>query len=67
MSGVAYRYELPRDEEVIATDHMTHECALEVGDEITIGKKAGIIRSIEPRLGETEFHLVIQLVSPRRR
>jgi hypothetical protein len=67
MSGVAYRYELRRDEEVIATGHMTLECALEVGEEITIGKKAGVVRSIEPRLGETELHLVVQLDPPRKR
>ena len=67
MSGVAYRYELRRGDEVIATGHMTREYALTVGEEITIGKRAGIARSIEPRLGETELHLVIQLVSPRRR
>jgi hypothetical protein len=65
MPGVAYRYELRRGDKVIATGHMTREHALEAGDEITIGKKVGIVRSIEPRLGETELHLVVQLDSPR--
>jgi hypothetical protein len=67
MSGVAYRYEFRRDDEVIATGHMTRERALEIGEEITIGKSAGIVRSIEPRLGETELHLVVQLDSSRGR
>jgi hypothetical protein len=67
LSGVAYRYELRRDDEVIATGHMTRERALTVGEEITMGKKAGIVRSIEPRLGETELHLVVQLDSSRKR
>ncbi len=63
--GVAYRYELRRDRDVIATGHITRDCALEVGEEITIGKRAGVVRSIEPRLGETELHLVVQLASSR--
>jgi hypothetical protein len=65
VSAVAYRYELRCGDDVIATGHMTHEHALEVGQEITIGTRAGIVRSIEPRLGETELHLVVQLDSHR--
>ena len=37
VAGVAYRYELRRDRDVIATGHITRDCALEVGEEITIG------------------------------
>jgi hypothetical protein len=61
MAGVAYRYELRRPDKVIATGHMIRDRALEVGDEITIGKYVGTVRSIEPQLGETEFRLVVQL------
>ena len=65
MPNVTYRYELRRGDEVVATGHLTLEYALAVGEEITIATKAGIVRSIEPRLGETELHLVVQLDPPR--
>jgi hypothetical protein len=39
---------LRRDEEVIATGHMTRERALTVGAEITIGKKTGIAGPSSP-------------------
>ena len=61
MPGLAYRYELRRGEEVIATGRMTHERALEVGERITLSGRPGVVRSIEPVLGERELHLVIQL------
>ncbi len=69
MPSVAYRYELRRGDDVLATGHLTRERerALEVGEEITIGTRAGVVRSIEPRLGETELHLVVQLHSSRER
>ena len=57
----AYRYELRRGGEVIATGHMTHEGSLNVGERIKIGANEGIVRSIEPILGEAELHLVAQL------
>ena len=57
----AYRYELRRGDEVIATGHLSSEQQLEVGERITIGSRSGIVRSIEPRLGERELHLVVQL------
>jgi len=54
---------LRRADEVIATGHMTRERALEVGEELTIGKNVEIVRSIEPRLGEAELDIVVQLDS----
>ena len=56
-----YRYELRRGEEVIATGHLSREQPLEVGDRIRIGKSAGIVRDVEPLLGERELRLVVQL------
>jgi len=56
-----YRYELRRGDEVIATGHFSREQPLEVGERITIGGRAGIVRDIEPILGERELRLVVQL------
>ncbi len=58
-----YRYELRRGDEIIATGHVTHEMPLEVGDRIAIGKAEGIVREIEPTVGESERRLVIQLLA----
>ena len=56
-----YRYELRRGDEVIATGHLSNEQALEIGERITIGSRSGIVRSIDPLLGQRELHLVVQL------
>ena len=56
-----YRYELRRGDEVIATGHLSREQLLEVGDRITIGSRTGIVRDVEPLLGEHELRLVVQL------
>ena len=56
-----YRYELRRGEEVIATGHFSREQPLEVGERIAIGGRAGIVRDVEPVLGERELRLVVQL------
>jgi hypothetical protein len=50
-----------RGEDVIATGHLSREQPLEVGDEITIGGERGLVRVIEPVLGERELRLVVQL------
>lgn len=57
-----YRYELRRADEVIATGHLNSERPLEVGERIAIGRQSGIVRSIEPLLGEREQRLVVQLL-----
>lgn len=56
-----YRYELRRGDELIATGHLTREQPLEVGDGISIGGHTGIVRGVEPLLGEHELRLVVQL------
>lgn len=62
MPGFDYRYELRRGDEVVATGHLAREPALEVGDRLLIGGLQGIVRTIEPVLGERELHLVVQLL-----
>jgi len=61
MAGFAYRYELRRGEEVIATGRMMRERALEVGERIPLSGRLGVVRSIEPVLGERDLHMVVQL------
>lgn len=65
MEKVAYRFELRRAEDVVATGHVSWEEPLEVGDSITIGRRQGTIRTIEPLLGEQEMRLVVQLLRDR--
>src|SRR5205823_565180 len=62
VTGVDYRYELRSGQEILATGHLSHEQPLEVGDRIEIGGQPGIIRTIEPLLGEPELRLVLQLL-----
>jgi len=57
-----YRYELRRGDEVVATGHLTREEPLEVGERVEVGGRTGIVRTIEPLLGETELRLVAQLL-----
>jgi hypothetical protein len=61
MPGVVYRYELRRGEKLLATGHLTLEEPLEVGDQVAIGQSRGIVRAIEPLLGQPELRLVVQL------
>ena len=59
---LTYRYELRRGDEIVATGHLTRETPLEVGNRISIGRSEGIVRAIEPTLGERELDLVVQLL-----
>jgi hypothetical protein len=61
VAGVVYRYELRRAHEVLATGRLSREQPLEVGDGIEIGGHQGVVRTIEPLLGEREVRLVVQL------
>lgn len=61
-----YRYELHRGQEVVATGHLSSEEVLEIGGRVTIGAQSGIVRSIEPQLGERELRLVVQLPAGAR-
>ena len=65
MGGINYRYELRRADEVVATGHLSRERPLEVGENLEIGGQLGIVRTIEPLLGEQELRLVLQLVRDR--
>ena len=56
-----YRYELRRGDHVIATGHLSREEPFNVGERIDIGSRSGIVRSIEPLLGERELRLIVQL------
>ena len=62
MAAFTYRYELRRGEDVVSTGHLTQERALEVGERIEIGGVLGIVRAVEPLLGERELRLVVQLL-----
>jgi hypothetical protein len=62
MAAFLYRYELRRGEELVSTGHLTREQALEVGDRLVIGGLPGIVRTIDPVLGERELRLVVQLL-----
>jgi hypothetical protein len=61
MAAFVYRYELREGAAVVSTGHLTREDAFEVGDRIVLGRLAGVVRSIEPVLGERELRLVVQL------
>jgi hypothetical protein len=63
VGDVAYRYELRRADEVVATGHVSRGEPLEVGAPFEIGGHHGIVRTIEPLLGEQELRLVVQLPS----
>jgi len=60
MAGFAYRYELRRGDEVIASGRMTRQRALEIGERITLSGRLGVVQSIEPGLSERDLHMVIQ-------
>ena len=62
MGLFAFRYELRRGDEIVATGHLNSERPFEIGERIEIGGRAGIVRSVEPLLGELERRLVVQVL-----
>ena len=62
MGSFSYRYELKRGDETLATGHLNRDTPLAPGDRITVNGRDGIVRVIEPQLGEREQRLVIQLL-----
>jgi len=56
-----YRYELRRGDRTIATGHLSTDEPLRVGDTIAINGTDGIIRAIDPLLGEFGSRLIIEL------
>jgi hypothetical protein len=61
VSPATYRYELRRRGEIVATGHLTNDEPLQVGQSIKIGKREGVIQTIEPLLGDRELRIVVQL------
>jgi hypothetical protein len=57
------RFNSPRTTQ--ATTALNHEQPLDVGDRIEIGGQAGIVRTVQPLLGELELRLVVQLLVDR--
>lgn len=62
VGAIDYVYELRRGDEVIATGRLSREEPLEVGDRLEIAHREGIVRSVEPLLGESTLRVVVQLV-----
>jgi hypothetical protein len=58
MSDLEYVYELRQGEEVVATGRLSRAQPLEVGERLSIGGREGIVRTIEPLLGERELRLM---------
>lgn len=56
-----YRYELRRGDEVVATGHLTLEHVLEAGEPFAAERDPGIVRSVEPIVGERELRLVVEV------
>ncbi len=69
MALFEYRYELLRGEELIATGRLAREGEepLVVGERVEIGASPGIVRSVEPVLGERALRLVVQLLRSEER
>jgi hypothetical protein len=57
----AYRYELRRGDEIVATGHLISDVPLEVGESIKIGSREGVIETIEPLLRDLELRIVVRL------
>jgi hypothetical protein len=61
VAQAAYRYELRRGDEILATGHLTNDEPLEAGQSIKIGTREGVIQTVEPLLGESELRIVVHL------
>ena len=61
MAQAIYRYEIRRGDEILATGRLTNDEPLEAGQSIKIGKREGVIQTVEPLLGESELRIVVQL------
>jgi hypothetical protein len=56
-----YLYELRIQDQILATGHLSREGPLEIGEQVVIGGRPGIVRTIEPLLGESALRVVVQL------
>jgi hypothetical protein len=61
MPTLEYRYELRRGNEIVATGLLSHEQPLEVGQRVETAGQTGIVRTVEPILGQRELRLIVQL------
>jgi hypothetical protein len=61
MPTLDYRYELRRGDEIVATGHLSHVQPLEVGQRVEVAGQTGIVRTVEPILGQRELRLIVQL------
>ena len=59
---IVYIYELRHRDDTIATGRLSREQALEIGDHIDLGTSRGIVREIQPLLGQPELRLVVELL-----
>ena len=50
---------------MFATGHLTCERPVEIGDRVAIGAAAGIVRAVDPVLGERELRLVVEISHER--
>jgi hypothetical protein len=57
-----YSYELRRDEQILVTGHFDRDQPLNLGDPIAIAGYRGLVRRIEPQLGEPRLHLIIETI-----
>jgi hypothetical protein len=62
MGAMEYVYELRRGDEIVATGRLSREERLDVGDRVEISHQEGIVRRVDPLLGEAAMRLVVQLV-----
>jgi hypothetical protein len=60
--GFRYRYELRRDQDVVATGHISFDHQLEVRQRAEIAGSAGVVQSVEPTLHDQERQLIVQLL-----
>ena len=63
MPAFDYRYELRDGEEVLATGRMSRDRELDVGERIRIAGHSGVVRSVEPVLGDRAQRVVVEVRS----
>ena len=63
MTPTAYRYELWREGNLVATGRFTNERQLEPGEAITIGGHLGAVREVTPTVASGDVRLVVDLTA----
>jgi len=59
-----YEYETRSGEEIIATGLVSYDDPVEVGQQVAIGSRNGIVREVTPSLGMRAARVVVQLFHP---